>query len=459
MIVLLAFVAVAAGIGLRVYTILHAKPDDIVTQIEKTIDSGSAQYATLKEQGRFNILIMGEDDVEGSRRSDTVLFATIDIDDANMRVLALPRDTRVEIPRHGHQKLNHAFAYGGADLMRATVERYLDEPILYYVVVDYDSFPALVDAIGGVEIDVPKRLKYVDRAGGLNIDIPAGKQTMDGKTALHFVRFRMDALGDIGRIQRQQQFMKALIKKAYDPRTIVKLPDVTAQMVKLFKTDMSPTLAVQLVGFVQNEMGRERIFFSTLHGKPITMDKLSYWLGDPQAAKNFLNAPVETLLAGELEEKGERFAGISLGYSSAIDENGQRPSPGDEAAQNSQSAAMLKEELFAQIKAITAPVAVLNGSGKSGLSSEASTKLQKTGIDVARTGNAKHFDYRYSNVIYPQNASQQAIESAKSLGKLLGIPNNLVRANNQAAQVSLIVGHDSRAILQRLDDIVKISLQ
>lgn len=458
-IILLAFISIAAGMGLRIYTILHAKPDDIVTQIEKTIDSGSAQYATLKEQGRFNILIMGEDDVEGSRRSDTVLFATIDIDDKNMRVLALPRDTRVEIPRHGYQKLNHAFAYGGADLMKATIERYLDEPILYYVIVDYDSFPTLVDAIGGVEIDVPKRLKYVDRAGDLNIDIPAGKQVMDGKTALHFVRFRMDALGDIGRIQRQQQFMKALLKKAYDPRTIVKLPDITAQMVKLFKTDMSPTLAVQLVGYVQNEMGRERIFFSTLHGKPITMDKLSYWLGDPQAAKNFLNAPVETLLTGELEQKGERFAGISLGYSSAADENGVRPSSGDGAPLQQNQTTMTKEELFGQIKAVADPVAVLNGSGKSGLSSEVSTKLQKIGIDVVRTGNAKHFDYKYTNVVYPPNASQHVIESAKSLGKLLGVANNLVRPNNQAAYVSLIVGHDSKTLLEKLDNIIKTSLQ
>ena len=68
---------------------------------------------------------MGEDNVDGSRRSDTILFITVDIDDKNIRVLSLPRDTRVMIPGHGTQKLNHAFAYGGQDLMRATVTNYL----------------------------------------------------------------------------------------------------------------------------------------------------------------------------------------------------------------------------------------------------------------------------------------------------------------------------------------------
>ncbi len=210
MIVLLAILGIAAGAGLKVYTILHTKSEDILGTIESSIDSGSAQYAALKEQGRFNILIMGEDDVEGSRRSDTVLFATIDIDDKNMRILSLPRDTRVQIPGHGVQKLNHAFAYGGPDLLKATVEKYLGQPILYYVIIDYVSFPAVVDILGGVEIDVQKRMRYVDRAGKLDINIQPGLQVMDGKTALHYVRFRMDALGDIGRYTGSSNLSKTL---------------------------------------------------------------------------------------------------------------------------------------------------------------------------------------------------------------------------------------------------------
>jgi len=463
MIVLLAILGIAAGAGLKIYTILHTKSEDILGTIESSIDSGSAQYAALKEQGRFNILIMGEDDVEGSRRSDTVLFATIDIDDKNMRILSLPRDTRVQIPGHGVQKLNHAFAYGGPDLLKATVEKYLGQPILYYVIIDYVSFPAVVDILGGVEIDVQKRMRYVDRAGKLDINIKPGLQVMDGKTALHYVRFRMDALGDIGRVHRQQQFIKALLKKVYDPRILVKIPELTAQTMKLFKTDMSPALSIQLAGFAQNELGRERIFFSTLHGQAATVNNLSYWVGDTKSANEFLNAPIEMLVSGDMTENKNisNFAGLSLSYSSAIDEtkvNGEVLGA-EKAEEKKAELGISNEELLSLIRSMSQSIAVLNGTGKSGLSSEISSKLQKIGIDVVMSANAKHFDYRSSNIVYPINAKPEVINTAKTLGKLLGIPDNLVRSNNQAFYPSIIIGHDSKQLTSRIDKLIVISSQ
>lgn len=463
MIVLLAILGIAAGAGLKVYTILHTKSEDILGTIEGSIDSGSAHYAALKEQGRFNILIMGEDDVDGSRRSDTVLFATIDIDDKNIRILSLPRDTRVQIPGHGVQKLNHAFAYGGPDLLKATVEKYLGQPILYYVIIDYVSFPAVVDILGGVEIDVQKRMRYVDRAGKLDINIQPGLQVMDGKTALHYVRFRMDALGDIGRVHRQQQFIKAILKRVYDPRILVKIPELTAQAMKLFKTDMSPALSIQLAGFAQNELGRERIFFSTLHGQPATINNLSYWIGDTKAANEFLNAPIELLISGDIAENKNtsNFAGLSLSYSSAAEEtktNGEVMGA-EKAQQEKSEPVMSNQELLSLIRSMPESIAVLNGTGKSGLSSEVSSKLQKIGIDVVMSANAKHFDYRSSNVVYPLNAKPGMVKTAQILGKLLDIPNSLVRANNQAFYPSIIIGHDSKELIGRIDKLIEISSQ
>ena len=462
-IVLLAILGIAAGAGLKVYTILHTKSEDLLGAIESSIDSGSAQYAALKEQGRFNILIMGEDDVEGSRRSDTVLFATIDIDDKNIRILSLPRDTRVQIPGHGVQKLNHAFAYGGPDLLKATVENYLGHPILYYVIIDYVSFPAVVDILGGVEIDIQKKMRYVDRAGKLDINIQPGLQVLDGKTALHYVRFRMDALGDIGRVHRQQQFIKAVLKKVYDPRILVRIPELTAQMMKLFKTDMSPALSMQLAGFAQNELGRERIFFSTLHGQAATVNNLSYWLGDTKTANEFLNAPVEMLISGDIKENQNtnNFAGLSLSYSSAAEEtkvNGQVL--GEEKTKEKKTETLMSnEELLGFVRSMSESIAVLNGTGKSGLSTEVASKLQKIGIEVVMSANAKHFDYKSSNVVYPLNARPEVIKTAQVLGRLLGIPNNLVRSNNQAFYPSIIIGHDSKDLIGRIDKLVEISSQ
>ncbi|NLD06395.1 MAG: LCP family protein [Synergistaceae bacterium] len=463
MIVLLAILGIAAGVGLKAYTILHTKSEDILGTIESSIDSGSAQYAALKEQGRFNILIIGEDDVEGSSRSDTVLFATIDIDDKNIRILSLPRDTRVQIPGHGVQKLNHAFAYGGPDLLKASVEKYLGQPILYYVIIDYVSFPAVVDILGGVEIDVQKRMRYVDRAGKLDINIQPGLQVMDGKTALHYVRFRMDALGDIGRVHRQQQFIKAILKKAYDPRILVKIPELTAQIMKLFKTDMSPGLAMQLAGFAKNELGRERIFFSTLHGQAATVNNLSYWIGDTKAANEFLNIPVEMLISGDIKESKDtnNFAGLSLSYSSAAEETKVNGHVLGEVKKEEKKAEALmsNKDLLSLVRSMSESIAVLNGTGKSGLSTEVASKLQKIGIEVVMSANAKHFDYRSSNVVYPLNAKPGMIKTAQILGELLGIPKNLVRSNNQAFYPSIIIGHDSKDLISRIDKLVEISSQ
>ena len=453
---LLALVAFTSGIAFRFYTALHAKSEDLFSSIEKDIDTSSRQYAELKEQGKFNLLILGEDDVEGSRRSDTILFATVDIDDKNIRVLSLPRDTRVEIPGHGTQKLNHSFAFGGVDLLRATVEKFLGKPILYYVMVDYNSFPAMVDIMGGVEIDVQKRMRYIDRAGKLDINIQPGLQKMDGKTALHFVRFRKDALGDIGRVQRQQQFIKSLLKKVYDPRVIVRIPELAAQTVKLIKTDMSPTLAVQLAGFMKNELGRERIFFSTLHGKPETIDNLSYWIGDTNAADAFLSAPIEALISGDVAlDRSSRYANISLAYTNALDD-----SPMKKAADSSGDAAKInltKDEVLKMIRSMPESVAVLNGTGKAGIGQEIASRLQQLGIDVIHTGNAKHFDYQTSNVIYPVNTAQKYVQTSKTLGKLLNVPNNLIRPNKQAFYASIIIGHDYQRLIKELDSLIKIS--
>lgn len=462
LIVVFAFVALIAGVGLKFYMTYHSGSSGIFKEIEKNTSPDSKEYEALKEQGKFNVLIMGEDNVEGSRRSDTILFAAINIRDRNIRILSLPRDTRVQIPNHGTQKLNHAFAYGGQELMIETVERYLGEPILYYVVVDYDSFPALIDIMGGVEIDVKKKMRYVDRAGKLDINIQPGLQTMDGKTALHFVRFRKDALGDIGRVQRQQQFVKALIKKAYDPSAIIKIPELIGQMAKLFKTDMTPTLAIQLGGFVSNEIGRDRIFFSTLHGQAQTIDRLSYWIGDVDTTKTFLDTSLDILISGDIDAKRtskNNFAGLSLSYTNALDENPSAAKSKDTSADNketrepgkAQKHEMTKEDITKIVKSIPDSIAVLNGTGKSGVGQEVAVRLQTLGIDVLDTGNAKHFDYQISNVIYPVNAEAKSLESAKILGNFLEVPKNLVRPSKQAFYASIILGHDYKKIVNLLD--------
>jgi len=104
-------------------------------------------------------------------------------------------------------------------------------------------------------------------------------------------------------------------------------------------------------------------------------------------------------------------------------------------------------------------IAVLNGDGAAGVSDQVASRLQKMGVDVEQTGNAKHFDYQSSNVVYPLNAGAGVVDTAKKLGRLLGIPKNLVRQSRQAFYPSIIIGHDKAVIIKRLDGLLELSIR
>lgn len=212
---------------------------------------------------------------------------------------------------------------------------------------------------------------------------------------------------------------------------------------------MSTSFALQLAGFIQNEVGRENMFFGTLRGTPATIDGLSYWMGDLRDAKRFLNAPVEELIGTSAEAVYEDKS-VS---SSDVSENRTTDDKNPPQRQNEMTAAELTE----LVKSMQESIAVLNGTGKSGVAGNISTRLQRIGVDVVHTGNAKHFDYRYSNIVYPTNATAGVKETAQTLGKLLKIPENLVRPSQQAFYTSLVAGHDYARIVTLLDDLVKLS--
>ena len=288
---------------------------------------------------------------------------------------------------------------------------------------------------GGIALSYAGTARVLKNPDGSDADLRLVAVSVSGEGAAY-----LDALGDIGRIQRQQQFLKAMLKKAYDPRVIIRLPELAAQAMKIFRTDMSTSFALQLAGFIQNEVGRDKMLFSTLRGTPATIDGLSYWMGDVRDAKRFLNAPFEEL-TGEKTEAGEGGAGEQQ---PAEDEKAEKPG-------------MTAEQLAELVKSMPESVAVLNGTGKSGVAGEISTRLQKIGVDVVHTGNAKHFDYRYSNIVYPSDAPASVKDTAKTLGKLLRIPEGLVRPGQQAFYASLVAGHDYNRLVTLLDELVKIS--
>ena len=216
-------------------------------------DKSAPQFQKLG--ARTTIMLMGVDERKDDvGRSDTLMVVSIDPKSDRVSLLSIPRDTRVKIKRHGFDKINAAYAYGGEKLSRSTVENFLGINIDHYVIVDTNSFSRLIDAMGGVDIDVETRMKYEDPwddNGGLVIDLKPGLQHMDGATAITYVRYR-DEEGDAGRVRRQQKFMKACADKLSDPSIVMQLPDVIREARRALKTDLSVGDMISIASTLKN---------------------------------------------------------------------------------------------------------------------------------------------------------------------------------------------------------------
>lgn len=157
-----------------------------------------------------------------------------------VHLFSILRDTYVDIPNHGKSKINAALAYGGPKLVMKTVSDFTDLPIHYYFYVDLDSFIALVDAIGGIELEVEKDMKYTDTADKqeYQIDLKKGLQHLDGNKALQYVRFRHDALSDYTRTERQRKFLQAVASKMQSVSSLAQLPNILDKIAPYIETDM-----------------------------------------------------------------------------------------------------------------------------------------------------------------------------------------------------------------------------
>ena len=205
-----------------------------------------------------NILVMGIDRVPGAAEgspqmfggnSDTMLLLRIDPSDDSVKLLSIPRDTQVNIPGVGTTKINDANVKGGPKLAAQTVSQLLNGvPIDRYVRVSTEAFRELVDLLGGVEVYVPKPMNYVDHTQKLTIHLSPGLQTLNGNQAEQFARFRHDAIGDIGRVQRQQILLKALLKQLTRPMTLPRLPGLVTTMQKYIDTNLTTEEMLALVG-------------------------------------------------------------------------------------------------------------------------------------------------------------------------------------------------------------------
>ncbi|MDY0086987.1 MAG: LCP family protein [Coriobacteriia bacterium] len=370
-------------------------------RMQQTVKSDEAvQVALTKKEPEqpFNLLLLGSDARldEEAARADTIIVARVDPADHRVWMLSIPRDTRVEIPGHGVNKINAATAMGGPSLMIDTVEEYLGLPINHYMEVDFSGFQGIVDAMGGIYIDVDVEINDAKAAshspGRRARHIAPGYQLLDGEYALTYVRSRNFPDSDFTRMRHQQNFFKALAKQSSSWGNLLKLPKMAKELSKYVVTDMSMSQVLDLAQAFKG-VGTENIQAATLPG-----EWKSPYVWVDEEMKNHL---VSQMLAG-----------------------------GDIEAKDVPEVEKAPEDIT---------VSVRNGAGISGVAAQAAARLQARGFQVEEVGNANQFVYEETLIVYRDDESAaQTVASALPKGRL--VPSRGMYAFS--TDVLVVVGSD-----------------
>jgi polyisoprenyl-teichoic acid--peptidoglycan teichoic acid transferase len=222
-------------------------PQSMTANNERWQVEAKAEGDKLAE--RVNVLLLGIDArAREASRSDSIILLSINTKNGSASALSVLRDTYVTIPNSRVEKnrINIAFALGGPSLAVKTVSSFLQVPIKYYVVADFKGFEKAIDAIGGVELDVEKRMDYTDD-GVYDIHLKPGRQVLNGGQALGYARFRHDERGDLARVERQRKLLQAILAKAQGIQGVYYLPKIFEAVSPYIKTNLDLSTAAGLI--------------------------------------------------------------------------------------------------------------------------------------------------------------------------------------------------------------------
>jgi len=229
--------------------------------------------------GVYNVLIVGTDKV--ALNTDTILVLSLDTTQHKVNVMSIPRDTMSNVSRKV-KKINAAYAVGGKgniDQLKTEIRYLMGFEVDNYIVVNLDAFEEIIDALGGVKIDVQRDMHYEDPYQDLYIHIEKGEQILNGEEAIGFVRYRKGyAEGDLGRVKAQQQFIEALAKQVATPATVGKLPKLSSIILENMTTDLTTG---ELIWFGTKALELNMAEDLTMHilpGEARTVNGLSYYV-------------------------------------------------------------------------------------------------------------------------------------------------------------------------------------
>lgn len=246
------------------------------------MSEGDGNEAIADFGNRLNVLLLGTDAREEEKvaRTDTMILVSVDKKTNRIAMLSIPRDTRVDIPGSGLNKINDAHVYGGTKLACETVSNLLGVPVDYYMLVRFEGFKDIVDALGGVDFEVRQDMDYYPES----IHLKKGQQRLDGDKALQFVRFREYPNGDIERAQQQQRFLKALVEQTLQSKNVIKLPKLAYNINKYSDTNLGLTQMIKLAKAAKGLKGSD-IVTQTLPGRFMDINGVSYWRVEPNSAQ------------------------------------------------------------------------------------------------------------------------------------------------------------------------------
>ncbi len=244
---------------------------------------------------RVNFVLLGLEEV----RSDTMMFVSFDPKSKDLDIISIPRDTyypRVGYDGPGKKKINAVYGDHGATGVKSVVsDLLLDVPVDYYITLTYKGAASIVEAIGGVPINIPSPgMRYTDKYDDppLYINFPPGPRVLNGEDAVKFLRYRkadkgsgaLDRDGDLGRIKAQQEFIQSALRQALK---LGNLPGFVSGTFRFVKTDMELQDVMKLASNAIS-LDLDRVSMTTLPGEPKYVQGLSYFFNDPEETRKIL---------------------------------------------------------------------------------------------------------------------------------------------------------------------------
>lgn len=366
---------------------LYAYAKHIEKTMQRTVYAKEKLDISLepaKPQEPYNVLILGFDKRSGDSqyRSDTMILARIDPKTKQMWMVSIPRDMRAKIDGHGHDKINSAYAYGEEQLAIDAVEELTGQKINHFVGVDFTGFRKIVDAMGGVWIDVPVEIDdpQADPSKGDKYKhIDAGYQLLDGNHAIVFVRARHQfADQDFSRMKNQQLFFKAIADQVAKKTSVARIPKIVSTAAPYISTDMS-LMEMLRTAQAMKGAGSDNVYTTTLPG---TWRSPYIWPDEDG---------IDAIMAKF--ESGEPF----------VKKKSTESSETASASTASADKAVVPKEVT---------ITVRNGAGIAGCAKQASSVLKAQSFDVLEVGNANQFVYDKTLVVYKDDAAAaEAVQS------------------------------------------------